>query len=179
MAAPPFRCIIEKYQPSQAEYWTNVYWINVADLEAANTVAASIMAAERPLYWNGVTITKTRVDDNTPNTDQFITVPQNLLGTRTTPASNNAPLWVTARVDFAVAGNGRPSRKYLRGVLFEEDFDSISLVTAVKNLLQTYANTIAGLAVCDPDLQDITSGAPFNSPQMRQLRRGSKKPVTP
>lgn len=179
MPAPPFRIIVEKYMASNGEYWVNQYWTPAVDLDAANTVAASVMAAERLLYWNGVTITKTRVDDNTPLTDQFITVPQNLAGTRATPASNSAPLWVTARVDFAVAGNGRPSRKYLRGVLFEEDFSSIDLSTTVKTLLQTYANTIVGLNICDPDMQDLLSGAPFNAPQMRQLRRGSKKPATP
>jgi hypothetical protein len=45
--------------------------------------------------------------------------------------------------------------------------------------LQAYANAIVAAGVCDVDAQAFTAGAPFLMPGMRQLRRGSKKKVTP
>lgn len=175
-----FRATLQKYAAFATRYWTNVYWVDAADIATASEILNDIMVAERPLYTGAVTITSGRVDDAIPGTDQYITSPFNLAGTRTNPTSSEmAPLWVTARVDFAVTGIGRPSRKYLRGVLWESDFSHSAVVAGMLTLLQTYANAIVALPMMDVDGQSFAGGFPYNAPQMRQLRRGKKRTVTP
>ena len=175
----PYRVTVEKHYAAFQAYWTNIYWITAADLAAGLTQAQAIVNAEKPLYANHITITKARVDDGVPETEQFSTLVPNAVGTRATPAGDDFPLFLTARVDFQVADNGRPCRKYLRGVLFESDSGIAVLGAGIKTILQTYATAIAATTACDPQGFDIVSGAPFGAPQMRQLRRGSKRPATP
>lgn len=174
-----FRLQLEKYFSGAGEYWVNVYHVEATDLAAAAALGASIRDAERPLYTSGITITKAHVDDGIAHTDVFQNVVYNMNGSRTGTTTANFPLWVTARVDFNVVGGGRPSRKFLRGVLLEADADFMTVGTAMQTLLATYANAIVAIgAVVDPQGQLFSSGAPFAAPAMRQLRRGSKKRVT-
>lgn len=177
---PVYRVMVEKHWAALNEFWTNVYYASGASLSDIATVATALVNAERPLYTAACTITKTHVDDMVPDTDVFETIPRNLSGTRTEPTSSHlAPLFVVARVDFAVAGGGRPSRKYLRGVLWETDFNISALESGMLTLLNTYATAVASSGACDPQGQDIASGSAKNAPAMRQLRRGSKKKLTP
>lgn len=176
---PRFRITIEKNRPDTQRTWTNIYYVNVADLQTAITHIANFANAERALYPSFVYITKGRADDAVANTDQYGTQVFNAAGLRTPPNSDSAPLWVTARVDFTVAGFTSPSRKYLRGCLFESDFTINALGTDITALLNTYADTVVALPFCDVDMEDIIDGVPFPAPQMRQLKRGSKKKNTP
>ena len=176
---PKWRGTLQKYWGQAASYWTNVYWIDAATIIEAGAVLSSIRTAELPLYTSGIIITNGRVDDAIPGSDVYLTLPYNNAGTRSAPTSDIAPLWVTSRVDFGVCGMGRPARKYLRGTLWEEDFTYNGLSANQLSRLNTYGAAIVGLAVTDPDGQDLVSANPFPSPQMRQLRRGKKKPSTP
>lgn len=176
---PIFRITIEKYMASAAEYWTNIYHVDVADLQAAVQQIANFANAERPLYPESVVITKGRADDGIPNTDQYGTQVFNAAGTRASAGQDLNPLFVTARVDFTSAGFGSPSRKFLRGVLYESDVSFSSIGATVAALLNTYGDAIIALPVCDVDGQDLVDAVPFLAPQMRQLRRGSKKKIVP
>lgn len=177
----PYRITVEKYNPAFAEYWTNVYWALVNTLSDASVVADSIVTAERPLYVPSTTITKARLDDGMPDTEVFQTNIYNQAGTRdTTGLGDLVPLFVVDRVDFGTVG-GRPSRKYLRGGLCEADVGAAgALSTARLTLLANYGLAIVGgTGICDVDGQDLTVAAPWRQAAMRQLRRGSKKKVTP
>lgn len=171
---PTFRATVEKYMPSRAEYWTNVYHVIAADLTEASTHANSIATHELALYTADITLTKVRVDDMNPLTDQFLTTVRNAAGTRTTATGEGVVLFVVGRVDFSVADFGRPCRKYIRG-LYEVDVVGMNLSTEYLGLLNTYANALEALPICDPAGKDITTGEAFPQVAMRQLRRGSKK----
>lgn len=176
---PKWRGTLQKYWAAAGAYWTNVYWIDAVDIITAGNVLGNIKTAELPLYTSGIVITNGRVDDAIQDTDVYLTLPYNNAGTRAGPTSEIAPLWVTSRVDFGVSGMGRPSRKYLRGTLWEEDFSYNALSAGQLARLNTYGAAIVAQAVVDPDGQDLISYAPWNAPQMRQLRRGKKRRVIP
>lgn len=176
---PFYKIHVEKFMSSRAEYWLNVYRVEAADLQAASAIGDSIVNAEKPLYPDTITITKQRAEATAVGDKSFRTKAVNAVGTRPgTGLTTGMPLFAVGRVDFSVADNGRPCRKYIRGI-YEEDSEGLNLSTAYKALLQTYATAIAGLATCDPQGNDLTDGAPHPGVAMRQLRRGSKKKITP
>lgn len=177
--AANFRITIEKYLATQAEYWTNVYWSSATAIADAAATAAALVAIERGMYLPSVTITKYRVDDGEPNTDIFVTTPVNLVGTSGL-TGQALPLFNVVRIDFA-AGQGRPSRKYYRGVLTEEWSDAFGALPATaKTQIQEWADNLAAVSsYVDVDGDDIVAGSAYPSVGMRQLRRGSKKKNTP
>lgn len=170
----------EKYSSTHGEYWVNNYYAEGTDWTSLATEVAAIVAAERPVHLPFVQLTKVRVSDLVQGNNNYATYVQNLLGTAPNPAGDSVPLWVTARVDFTTVGGGSPSRKYLRGCMQEADMTFNSLTAAQLARLQTYGNAIIAIpALCDVDGALFSAASPFNSPQMRQLRRGSKRPDTP
>lgn len=171
------RITIEKYSSFNGEYWTNIYW-TAGTIGDAGSVATALINAEKALYPPQVTITKTRIDDGVPNTDMFATVVINTVGTRSSSA-DFYPFFAVLRVDFSVSGQGRPCRKYLRGVLQESDANGLVLAGGILTAAATYASAVVAAGVTDPQGSAITSGAAFTQVGMRQLRRGSKKTVTP
>lgn len=175
----PMRATIEKFLPAQGEYWTNVYWLDYLTPAAALEAVRDIVTAERTVHLPAVQFTKFRVDDGVEDTEIWETETLNVAGLSTT-TGEMMPLFVVARVDFSVAGGGRPSRKYLRGVLTEETVNAFMLNTGIRGVLQNYADgVIAAGGVCDVDGQGFSNGSPFAQPGMRQLRRGSKRKPVP
>jgi hypothetical protein len=174
-----YRLTIEKFHAGTGEYWTNIYWTTAADGAAAGAAMDAIVAAERPLYHSTVRVTKGRWDDGVEGSAVYGTSIYNQSGTSPL-ADVLLPLFNVARVDFGVAGPGRPSRKYLRGVLTEAASDFTTLAAQVITMLTTYgAAVVAQGTICDPQGQLFTQGFPWQAPAMRQLRRGSKKKDTP
>jgi hypothetical protein len=171
------RITIEKYYPFFGEYWTNVYWTG-GSMGDAGAVAVALIAAEVAVHYNVVTITKARIDDGLENTDVFVTSVVNAPGSRS-PGAEPYPLFAVARVDFSISGQGRPGRKYLRGVLGEDTANGLALTSGMMTVLNTYASAVVAAGVTDPQGSAIISGAAHPQVAMRQLRRGSKKPVTP
>lgn len=174
----PFRITIEKYMASAAEYWTNIYHAPGNDVAAAGVIAAGLVAAELPLYNAGIIITKYRVDDMVEDTDVGHTEVVNAVGT-SGQGNVNMPLFVVVRVDFSTIGGGRPSRKYIRGTLQEDDVTFTSLGASPITRCGIYAAAAIGTGFVDIDQQGINSYAVLPFPAMRQLRRGSKKKVAP
>lgn len=171
------RITIEKFAPLFNEYWTNVYWTagNIADAAA---VLVALIQAERAVHYTTVTLTKGRIDDGLENTDAFVTTVINTAGLRASTAEPY-PLFAVARVDFSITGQGRPGRKYLRGVLEEDTANGLNLTAGMLTVLNTYASDVVAAGVSDPQGSAFVSGAAHPRVAMRQLRRGSKKPVTP
>jgi hypothetical protein len=121
-----------------------------------------------------------RVSDTDPNTEIFSTVVLNLVGNR---ASTTAllPLFNVLRVDFS-AVQGRPSRKYLRGVLTESDVVGPNIeIAALGEFQVAYADAMLGMAeYVDVDGEQFSAAACLRPVGMRQLRRGSRRsPVLP
>jgi hypothetical protein len=178
--APPaidpalFVCDIEKLY--QGEYWTNRYVLAVADVAAGIGVGQQIAAAERNITLANVLFTKLRVSDAIPGTDNYSIHNINQFGLR--PADPTLlPLFNVLRVDFSTFGNGRPSRKYLRGVLAE---GNIEFNTINYNSIEFYQNNycVPLLAIpgfVDVDNQAFSAASPYPFVGMRQLRRGSKR----
>ena len=162
------------------EFWTNRYVLDVPSLADAITPANFIVGKERIITIGDITFTSYRISDMVPGTDAYIVVPIGLQGLRVI-TSQALPLFNVARVDFGV-GQGRPSRKYLRGVLGEEDQESYGiLVDASITFINTnYAGPVAGLTeYVDVDGQAITTGFCYGRVGMRQLRRGSRRRTEP
>ncbi len=177
MPLPQARLTIEKMY--QGEYWTNVYWL-AGDIGASASDAAAIIQAEQAIHLQGVLLTKARLDDGQEDTDVFATIIINQFGGKSTGGNEMLALYNTLRVDFA-AGTGRPSRKYLRGVLTEDDVVFNTLRSGILTAGQTtYADVLAATAnYVDVDGDSIIAGTVYPFVQMRQLRRASKKKTTP
>jgi hypothetical protein len=161
----------------QGEYWTNRYVIAAASLAAAVTAASTLVEAERLVTTNGVLFTKFRVSDTDPATDIYQVTNSNLFGLASTGGSQLLPLFNVVRVDFSTQGGGRPSRKYLRGILTEGDIDFNALVGARVTAIQNnYVNQcLAVPQFVDVDQQSFSVGSVYPFVGMRQLRRGSKR----
>lgn len=172
---PTYRATVTKNIGT--ETWDNVYLVVADDLGLALVQALQAAAAERPLYPPFVFEKQVRVDDMVPNTDNFYTQALNLPGTRSVGGSSEYwPLFNTARVDFTV-GPGRPLRKYFRMPLFETDVSAGGLQSDVLALLDSVSDTLVNtLAWVDPQGNSATSYAIYPYVQMRQLRKGSKRP---
>lgn len=171
------RLTIEKMY--QGEYWTNVYWL-AGSVGDAGSPAAAIIAAEKAVTLDSVLFTKARLDDGVQDTDVYATIIINDFGDRELATGTMVPLFNVVRVDFA-AGGGRPSRKYLRGLLTEAFVNFNTIEAAQVSFFQTnYATVVAEVtAFQDVDGDDISSGVVHPFVGMRQLRRGSKKKTIP
>jgi len=174
-----YRITVEKFMAAVQEYWTNVYHVNAQGGADTVPITNAIVAAERKVLSTAAIVTKANI--TLPGAGSGSVLGANIYNQAGQIAwgGEGMPLFVTARVDFTVAGS-RPSRKYIRAFLAEDGVSFTTLAASYLTILQTYANDIVAVAgICDVDGQPLVSGAPKNYPQMRQLRRGSKKKVTP
>jgi hypothetical protein len=163
------------------EYWTNRYLISLAPgTTEAETCAMQIAEAERNLYPVSIRINRIRISTALEGDTVFQSWDPGYVGNRNPAPPFMLPLFCIVRVDFG-AGLGRPSRKYLRGALHEDDVEGSALTQAFKNaVVNPYANTISGLAcVVDPQGDDLNGFTVASLIGMRQLRRGSKRRATP
>jgi hypothetical protein len=168
---------IEKF--TAGEYWTNRYIVNQPDITLAQASGLGITNFERSVTSDSVTFTKYRVSDLNPETDLYVIVPLGNLGQRSA-ATPLLPLFNVVRVDFGT-GSGRPSRKYLRGILVEGDITFNTISTDLITLINTnYADPlVAANAYVDVDGEEIINRAVYSNVAMRQLRRGSRRRTEP
>lgn len=178
---PIYQIDIEKsYSPTSGTtvYWTNVYHVNTADLASAITAGQSIVTLEKTIHSTATTFTKMRTR-NTSTLAQAGTITP-LTGTGGRSSSGPLPLFNVFRIDFGV-GSGRPSRKYIRGPLNGADNTSGAVTsTTVTTIQNSYIAPMLGLnVVTDPQGQPWVNGTVYPYVGMRQMRRGSKRKVTP
>lgn len=162
-----------------SEFWTNRWIVRTADLASANGILApGLLDAERALHAEFVTFTRYRVSTVDPGDEQYVIVPINQLGTRTLDNATLLPLFNTLRVDFPAA-SGRPSRKYFRGVLSENDISGDAVTTNFNSYMAAFVDMFAegaeGAGLVDPQGELFTNAVPILNVQMRQLRRSRRR----
>lgn len=159
-----------------SEFWTNRYLVNQANIADAIGNANQIVGFERDIHSNTVTFTRHRVSNLGEGNEQYVITPIGTLGTRTNQGSL-LPLFNTLRLDGSVA-TGRPSRKYYRGVLGENDIQG-DLITsefgAFATDLGSASDPVTGLGVVDPQGLPILGWIVISFVQMRQLRRSRRR----
>ena len=172
-----FSIDIEKFY--LAEYWTNRYIVNASDLATADTYGHQIVEFERAIHVAVVQFTKLRTADAIEGNDVYKITPLGLNGARSASGAP-IPLFNVVRCDFSVA-TGRPSRKYLRLPLMVGEVSGNTIASGVIGLVNVdYVEPLvaAGFYV-DVDGQPIIDGTTMLNVGMRQLRRGSKRKLTP
>jgi hypothetical protein len=179
---PTYQVDIEKSTFNSAGntvFWTNVYHVQAADQATAVTRGNSIVTIEKTIHSVNVNYTKMRVRNVLEDGMSGTIVPLTGTGGRTTPA-DYLPMYCTVRVDFSKA-TGRPNRKYLRTFIGEADQQNGTLLATYQTFITTnFTSPIVALGyVCDEAGRVVTVGATQNLVQMRQMRRGSKRKVTP
>jgi len=161
-------------------FWTNRYILELTGISDGDTAAAAIIEAERAITIPDVDFTSYRISDMVVGTDIFRVVPVNESGERVI-LTQALPLFDVLRVDFGT-DVGRPSRKYLRGVLAEGDQENYGelIVGSLAEFQTNYADAVLAVTeYVDVDGQAFVSAAPFSRVAMRQLRRGSRKRTEP
>lgn len=161
------------------EYWTNVYHVEADNLADAKTIGDQIVVLEKAGHTENVQFNRMRVSDVAPDTDAYVTVPLTGQGSLAN-AGEILPLWNVVRVDFFTTV-GRPSRKFLRGIVQEGYSNGTVITGGLRDTIQNqYATPLANLlGVVDVDGQPIEGGQVFATIGMRQLRRGSKRRLNP
>ena len=171
---PLFQVDIEKRLNS--EFWSNRWFVRANDLSRSTLFAQQIVTAERGFHAAAVTFTRFRSSTVAAGDDAYVVVPIGEVGLRGVGAL--LPLFNTLRMDFTAA-TGRPSRKYFRGVLGENDIDGAAMTTDFSD----DATIIEGIfaiaseeeGIVDPQEQLLTAAVVHNLVQMRQLRRGKRR----
>lgn len=175
----PQRLTITSFMAAAQEYWTNVYW-TTDPVNAAGDTMDAVVAAHQMLLRSDCIITTARIDDAIEDTDNYDTVSYNVAGTLTAGGATMFPLWNTVRVDFDVAGGGRPSRKYMRGVTREDEVSFMNLGADTITNANAYGNAIVAVGtICDPQGNLFVDAVIWPYVQMRQLGRKRRKKSTP
>lgn len=163
--------------------WSNVYLIEAADLLDAQGQADILVAAETQLHNPVVTYDRVRVSSTVALDSVFEVTPLATIGQKPVGSTNYLPLFNAIRVDFHVIGGGRPSRKYYRAPVTEDDNVDGKLTTAAlaawQSLLDTFITSTVGAGVnwVDPQSQVIDAAAVYPDIAMRQLHRKRKRSV--
>lgn len=177
-----FQCDVEKLY--QGEYWTNVYYVDADTLVAASAAANEFAQMERVFHKNSVTFTKARTRSTIPGDDAYVNTTLNTAGLVEWDPVLRLPLFNVVRVDIGIV-TGRPSRKYYRLPLMENEITNGEVTIAVRSSIESamaaaYAElTGNGTPWVDIDGQQVLSFNAFIPVGMRQLRRGSKRKATP
>lgn len=158
------------------EFWTNVYHVDASSMSDAQVQAGWIVAVEKPLHNTAITITKFRAAPYPgPAEGSIVAVNEGCTG----GAGNMLPLFNVVRVDFP-APIGRPSRKYYRSGLTDAEVENGELPDGTRDGYQAVVDeffTGDSPNLVDVDGQPLSTASVFKKIGMRQLRRGSKRPV--
>jgi hypothetical protein len=174
---PIFQVDVEKQQGS--EYWTNVYHVVAVDIGDATSQAGFIVLHEREIHSDNVGFVKYRVGTYPISDGDFSLVPLSGTGSRT-HSGDQLALFNVARVDLRLP-LGRPCRKYYRAPIYEGDQADGALTIAFRGIVDTAVEAMIadGVNLCDPDGNLVTDAVTAVPVGMRQLRRGSRRRVTP
>lgn len=175
----PTKLQVEKFLPAAGEFWVNTYNLVAAwDSNVAFAAALAVVDAEQTLHLTNVIITKFRLSDDVPLTNNFRSTVVNRLGTRQIQG-DLMPLFVTARLDLST-GVGYPNRKYYRGVLLESETTFTTFLQSFISTFGVFGDALLAIPeLCTRNNVTFVQSRPALSPAMRQLRKGSKKKPIP
>jgi hypothetical protein len=161
------------------EFWTNVYHCAEANQAAAKLVAEAIINMERRMHRVSVSFTSYRVAPY-PGPSEGTIIPIGLPGILA--GTLHLPLFNVLRVDFP-APTGRPSRKYYRLPLGEDDQTDGFINEPTRLTFQSFVDDFFALPIADNiidvDGQVLDRGVVMKAVGMRQLRRGSRRKLEP
>lgn len=173
---PLFQVDIEKKLGS--EFWSNRYIVEAPNIGEAGNFGLQIVAVERTIHSTLVAFTKLRTSSTAVGDGIYNITPLSGSGNRSVVGTQLLPLFNTLRVDIRAA-TGRPSRKYYRGVLTENDIngDAVteSFSTLADDLDQLAGATPPAPRIVDPDGEVLSSPLVMPNVQMRQLRRSRRR----
>ena len=164
------------------ETWTNVYHVNAGNLESCRDAIGLISVAEKTFHGTVVTFTRGRARTKIEGDDNYIIVPIGGQGAR--DLGQYLPLFNTFNVLWGAA-QGRPSRKYYRGPLSENDQAGGVLQGTIATQINTALNGLInnmpdiGCELVDVDGDVLLEASAQLVVGMRQLRRGSKRRLQP
>jgi hypothetical protein len=161
------------------EYWTNVWHIDVADAAAAMAAALLLENAELGIHYSNVNFNKMLIRPYPVVAGDFVEVPLSIFGLRAGVA--DLALFNVARVVY-IAASGKPGIKMFRGCLNEGDQEGVGEITdATRIYYETWADLVHGDVpeMCKANGVLLGAGRINLNVGMRQLRRGSKRPILP
>lgn len=161
-------------------YWTNRYLLDLASpADVSEAMAFAFVQCEAAFHATDVLFVSSRVSDLVEGTDNFYIYPWSATG-GTSNGGTPLPIFVTCRCDIGV-GPGRPLRKYWRTFVGEDRIVGSVWETVYRETVQTAIDGLLAAVptICDPQGNVAISAAVKPALQMRQPRRGTKKPLTP
>lgn len=166
-----YRVTIFKNMPDHPTIkpWSNVYYCNVADLAAALSFGEVVAAAEADILKEYVQIYKLSAVQPLPEHQPGVSQQMSLNGTVTGDFALMLPLFNAIRITFS-DGVGRPSQKYFRCPLQEDEITGGALISAfIDDINANYCGVLLGVANLvsnsGDSFTDILCQAPV---QMRQ-----------
>lgn len=180
---PRFQIDIEKLK--SGEYWTNVYHCNAPTMELAIATMNNLVEMERSFHKTYVLFTKARVA-NAPGIGHLFSI-QPINENGLVPSTGDSwPLFNCVRVLLDSAGYTRDGFKYYRLPLEETDVAGNGVISESTRLVLEIGWAAALIAINESGVdmliengQEFTSVSVDPNVRMRQLKRGSKKPVIP
>jgi hypothetical protein len=149
--------------------WSNVYQVEAASALDALDIGEDIVEIEKAVHKDYVQYTKMTatedIDDPPVGSSRVLTATGDITGVE----NQRLPGFNAVRVILS-DGNGRPSQKYLRPLLEEDDIADGSITTATRNLFSlSYAGPLIGLAgVVSNSGDTFISATVQDAIQMRQ-----------
>jgi hypothetical protein len=179
-----FRIQVFKRLAGTEREWTNVYLVDCEALVNAVTAGFDIKNAEEVFHHANVEFTRFRASSVAEGDEVFSTVPLDEVGLRPDD-DEDLPLFNTVRVNFVAAGGGRPSVKFYRCPIEEEEQSNgivdegfrDDIVAALTTMITDLGDHDATLV--DPDSQPLTSATAQARVQMRQLHRKRRRTAPP
>lgn len=173
---PIFQVDIEKRLGS--EFWTNRYIVEAPNIGEASQFGLNIVAVERTIHSTAVQFTKMRTSTTAVGDGIYNIAPLAGTGNRSVVGTQLLPLFNTLRVDIS-ANTGRPSRKYYRGVLTENDISGDAVTESFTSFADALENLVGATPpaprVVDPDGETLSTITVMPNVQMRQLRRSRRR----
>lgn len=156
---------IQTFKHLGSQKWTNRYIVDAADLAAATSAALIILDHERTRQLDVVTLDYARISTAATGDDVYTTLPYNLNGSASTGGVDYLPLYNTVLVDIGVTGGGRPSRKFYRPPIRENEQSNGTLDSSVVAAFNTMVSDMIS------DLED--NSTPAVDPQGQALQGAS------
>lgn len=161
------------------EYWTNVFYTNASSVATAKVWVDDLVDAIQGAVQNSVTIDKARITPSPYIANTYTDYPIGVAGTG--GSTSPAPLFNVVRWKFGKAV-GRAVNHYFRGGVTPSNIGADGNFTSAAQTFNTsIADAVGALspAPCDRNGNAYTTFSAAPAVGMRQLRRGSKRRITP